>query len=610
MELSEIQRHRRQLLQPGQQYNQPRAVEAAVQRLPHPHLRGRRGRLATAPPQAVVAPSSYTHYQMTQQSVKVPRRIRVVHFWARTRFFQRTFMVGVVVWMGLFVYKYVVVERFSFPADGWPSNAINVTTSMPSPPAYPEAARLADVVSPPTSPSSVDIPPALLEISDPLGRLQHPKNVQLWRRLSYRHWPDLLALYNYSLAGTCIALLPPIRLSIAVGNDRLADVRNARDGEYLTQRWRWTSLATAALDSLDVLDGEDSDFEHPRKQKPGSDGASYVPSSPVEIALTTLLAIPSMAFIAYVMVVLYRCICSRHYAEWRSSGNSSFWWWPAPGNAAATLAQESRDYYAQIVAESMPLVLDGHRSPVECVATDGDVVSSVCLAGQLHIWDIQTGDPTAQIDRNVYFESLRQHQPQSPPSGPSPVWCMQCFDGLVSLGCANGRIEIWAATGQQLRCFYDDGSGAGIAKLKVCGQFLLAARLNGALETFQLGPGGSTLKRLNWARAHQQPISVLEAEAGRAVTGSQDHCIKVWRIESLTAMYSLHGHCGPITALFIDEAFPSSTAASGSQDGMLCLWDLGSGTCVYSLQVTFFLKLFNSLLKSVFCRRTMDLWLC
>ena len=583
------------------------AAEAAVQQLPHPHLRGRRGRLAAAPPpQAVVAPSSYTHYHMTQQSIKVPRRIRVVHFWARTRLFQRTFMVGVVVWMGLFVYKYVVVERFSFPADGWPANAINVT-SIPSPPAYPAAAevdRLPDdvstVVSPPTSstsPSSVgaDVPPVVAEVSDPLGRLQHPKNVQLWRRLSYRHWPDLLALYNYSLAGTCIALLPPIRLSIAVGTERLADVRNARDGEYLSQRWRWTSLATAALDSLDVLDGEDSDFEHPRKQKPGSDGASYVPSSPVEIALTILLAIPSVAFIGYVMVVLYRCICSRHYAEWRSSGSSSFWWWPAPGNAAATLAQESRDYYAQIVAESMPLVLDGHRSPVECVATDGDVVSSVCLAGQLHIWDIQTGDPTAQIDRNVYFESLRQqyqqhqHQPQPPPCAPSPVWCMQCFDGLVSLGCANGRIEIWAATGQQLRCFYDDGSGAGIAKLKVCGQFLLAARLNGALESFQLGPNGSSLKRLNWARAHQQPISVLEAEAGRVVTGSQDHCIKVWRLESLTAMYSLHGHCGPITALFIDGAFPCSTAASGSQDGMLCLWDLASGTCVYSLQVIFVL---------------------
>ena len=93
-----------------------------------------------------------------------------------------------------------------------------------------------------------------------------------------------------------------------------------------------------------------------------------------------------------------------------------------------------------------------------------------------------------------------------------------------------------------------------------------------------------SLVRLNWTRAHQQPISVLDCEAGRVVTGSQDHSIKIWTLEmGLTAAYSLHGHCGPITALFIDRSYPNAMG-SGSQDGMLCLWDLSSGTCVYSVQ--------------------------
>ena len=93
-----------------------------------------------------------------------------------------------------------------------------------------------------------------------------------------------------------------------------------------------------------------------------------------------------------------------------------------------------------------------------------------------------------------------------------------------------------------------------------------------------------SLVRLNWTRAHQQPISVLDCEAGRVVTGSQDHCIKVWKLEAgLTAWYSLHGHCGPITTLFIDSMYPNASG-SGSQDGMLCLWDLSSGTCAYSVQ--------------------------
>lgn len=717
-ELSDIQRHRRQL-QPGQQYlatnhnvtsttpgtdGRPFVTNAV-----HPHLRTRIHSSAVSAkvtPTPVVAPSSYTHNRSSLG--RVPRRIRIVHFWARTRFFQRTFMVGVVIWMGVFFYKYAVVENFAVHSASW-SSGINDSTQIEFPthpphenlkvscsagtncvqseePALPKE-YLANSVK---SEASGSLPLAVKDGNEMewLNRLQHPKNVDLWRRLSYRHWPDLLDIYNISLAGKCIAMLPPIRLSISVHPDRLAEVRNSRDGEYLS-RSRWKSLASA-LDSLDVLDGDDSDGLSGSNGDGGGTSSGvggsgspdednkmpYVPSSPIEIILTTLLAIPSVAFIAYVTVVLYRCICSRHYAEWRSS--STFWslGWSWAGNAGGGLTQESREYYSQIVAESMPLVLDGHRSPIECISTDGDVVSSVCLAGQLHIWDIQTGDAVAQIDRNNYFAAFQQQStslttPASPsllrydsysstselaglpshsvsapilfrspssfnsPSAsssdlsgkdrtsptsqktaycPSPVWCMQCFDGQVALGCANGRIEIWSHN-SGLCCLFDDGSGVGVAKLKVCGEYLLAARLNGTLESFQFHPdfgnpvedvGGHCrgadydsenqtdctfpsfyrLVRLNWARAHQQPISVLDASAdgSRVVTGSLDHCLKVWRLETLTALYCLHGHRGPITALFIDGAYPCSASVSGSQDGMLCMWDLSSGTCVYSLQ--------------------------
>lgn len=33
--------------------------------------------------------------------------------------------------------------------------------------------------------------------------------------------------------------------------------------------------------------------------------------------------------------------------------------------------------------------------------------------------------------------------------------------------------------------------------------------------------------RLSTARAHQQPITVLESEGGRVISGSQDHTLKV-----------------------------------------------------------------------------------
>lgn len=77
-------------------------------------------------------------------------------------------------------------------------------------------------------------------------------------------------------------------------------------------------------------------------------------------------------------------------------------------------------------------------------------------------------------------------------------------------------------------------------------------------------------------RAHQQAITVLDSEGGRVVTGSQDHTLKVFRLEDLVPMYTLHGHCGPISCLFIDRISPM-TSGSGSQDGLLCVWDLLNG---------------------------------
>jgi hypothetical protein len=45
----------------------------------------------------------------------------------------------------------------------------------------------------------------------------------------------------------------------------------------------------------------------------------FVPSSPMELFLTAVLCVVSTVVVAYTMVMLYRCVCSRNYAEWRAS---------------------------------------------------------------------------------------------------------------------------------------------------------------------------------------------------------------------------------------------------------------------------------------------------
>ncbi|KAI4797075.1 hypothetical protein KUCAC02_026569, partial [Chaenocephalus aceratus] len=77
--------------------------------------------------------------------------------------------------------------------------------------------------------------------------------------------------------------------------------------------------------------------------------------------------------------------------------------------------------------------------------------------------------------------------------------------------------------------------------------------------------------------AHQKPITVLRAAAGRVVTGSQDHTVRIYRLEDSCCLFTLQGHSGGITAIYIDQTM---VLASGGQDGAICLWDVLTGSRV------------------------------
>lgn len=58
----------------------------------------------------------------------------------------------------------------------------------------------------------------------------------------------------------------------------------------------------------------------------------------------------------------------------------------------------------------------------------------------------------------------------------------------------------------------------------------------------------------------------------------------LYRLEDQLPLYTLHGHCGPISCLFIDRISPM-TSGSGSQDGLLCVWDLLTGNISISTNI-------------------------
>ena len=97
------------------------------------------------------------------------------------------------------------------------------------------------------------------------------------------------------------------------------------------------------------------------------------------------------------MVFLYKCICSRNYAEWRASWSQQ---------------EKIQDSSTQLVLEAVPLILDGHIQEVECIVTDGNTIASSCLAGHIKVWDSMTGEQLAHIDRKQYFANTIKDQVQ------------------------------------------------------------------------------------------------------------------------------------------------------------------------------------------------------
>nr|CAI5846666.1 unnamed protein product [Callosobruchus analis] len=682
----------------------------------------------------------------SQQDKKIPKRVRLVNIWARTRLFQRSFMLLMIFWISMILYKSDIINQYLLKnSEEGPSATVENFTTITVMPLM-DANKTVSVNYLTYNP--VDTQRSAMASPDyhvTLSKLKHPVSAT-WPKLSVHHWPAILRTYNVSVAGRAVAVLPNIRISHVIQPERAVLLRNP-DEKY-GDKFRWQALA-AALDPIDFSDPEFSSVSGHSSDTSGSPHTDqpYYPQSPMEIMLTSILCLISVAVLSYALVVLYRCVCSRNYAEWRAS-------WRGEKESSGG---EEED---RVLLEAVPVVLEGHAREVECIATDGRTVVSCCLGGQLKMWDTSTGELLSQIDRKDRFSSessqdlsteyedtLSDYESGSPPSREpfpkllnkintdfshhttekspenysdskydfnkayryfyfnhkydirlrhkprdeqkrhsiaeasgspkmhlpnenqrncddrdlvnrdsnnsnivtrfdrelsgsgsldfkncklSPIWCLDYFDNLIVVGCADGRLEFWDATTANLKCIFEDGVDSGVTHVKMIGPKVVAARLCGTLEFFQLqtysqgrvvdwnftcayrrmhvrtGSAGSIAEsigmqpamsssnvanlseilrclKIHTTLAHQQPITCLDCEGGRVLTGGQDHVVKAFRLDDGQPIYALHGHCGPITCAFVDRVCPA-TAGSGSQDGMLCVWDLMTGACMYSNQ--------------------------
>jgi hypothetical protein len=85
---------------------------------------------------------------------------------------------------------------------------------------------------------------------------------------------------------------------------------------------------------------------------------------------------------------------------------------------------------------------------------------------------------------------------------------MDFLDNLILIGCADGRLEFWEGTTGSIKCIYENQTtySNGVTNIKLAGDKLIVARLNGRLDFLRLetfiffSPAYTNYLRLNYLR--------------------------------------------------------------------------------------------------------------
>lgn len=177
---------------------------------------------------------------------KIPKRLRLVNVWARTRFFQRAFMILMVVWIMKFVYKSGFIENYFLKntQEQTPRDTLQENTSYSSINLLPLPGTKTELGF--TTQNTHYFVHAQ-NYSDEIGKLKHA-DLAPWMKLSIQHWPSILRKYNISLSGRSVAILPTIHVSHIITPEQAVLIRNPE--EKYNAKFQWHTLA-AALDPID-----------------------------------------------------------------------------------------------------------------------------------------------------------------------------------------------------------------------------------------------------------------------------------------------------------------------------------------------------------------------
>ena len=114
-----------------------------------------------------------------------------------------------------------------------------------------------------------------------------------------------------------------------------------------------------------------------------------------DIFLLFCFSIPTLCLIFYVVKLLYRCCCSRNYAEWRSS------WSQVLQSVFSRTYRRRRNMDPAKLFDAVPLKLNGHTEEIESVSSslESPFVATHCIGGDVIVWDALSGECHTLIRR-------------------------------------------------------------------------------------------------------------------------------------------------------------------------------------------------------------------
>uniref|UniRef100_A0A674K0N7 Sterol regulatory element-binding protein cleavage-activating protein n=1 Tax=Terrapene triunguis TaxID=2587831 RepID=A0A674K0N7_9SAUR len=587
-------------------------------------------------------PHTITLQPSSFRNLRLPKRLRVIYFFARTRLAQRLIMAGTVIWIGILVYTDPAGLRTYLTSQVTEQSPLGEAGLPPMPvpggvlPAGDVKLALSVFPSEPVQLSENQTQHGQPEPGTKAEVTWGVEDEEIWRKLSFRHWPSLFSYYNITLAKRYISILPAIPVTLYLNPREALEVRHPQEAN------RYHSFFPSSLGKLEAVD------------RPGEALPKLQGHRDVTLYKVAALGLASGILLVLLLFCLYRVFCPKNYGQNGLSHSRR-----KRGDLPCD------DYgYSPPETEITPLVLRGHlmvgchNSPVACCSQPVPHPLPACTEGSANLqllhfrlrrdssgifdyqesWD-QSPDPkngledpfdnshplkrmlsplqpllfcdqpdlTSLIDTN-FSEQAKAVEPeprhravcsrhkdtgynfgrlvekvyeeqsasncmnfagfpathgQAVSCSPvavwagdleSSVWSLDLRGNLIVAGRSNGKLEVWDAIEGTLRCCNEEGQ-SGITALVFLNNRIVAARLNGSLDFFSLEthssynhlqfrgtPSRSSIPSSPMCSsndlimcqlthtvpcAHQKPITALKAAAGRLVTGSQDHTLKV-----------------------------------------------------------------------------------